>query len=140
MTGDPDAITSGGTGTKREARERAVELAYEARIRDLTIDELFAVLPNEPNRIVTTMLRAVEEHSEEVDRLIAERSLGWSIDRMPAMDLLIMRLAVAEMLSEKTPTAVVLSESVIMAGRYSTDDSSRFVNGVLAAIAELLDR
>jgi N utilization substance protein B len=54
---------------------------------------------------------------------------------MAVLDLVVMRLAVAELLADTTPTGVVLSEAVELAGRYSTDDSGKFVNGILAAIA-----
>jgi N utilization substance protein B len=54
---------------------------------------------------------------------------------MPMLDLIVMRLATAELLTQDTPTGVVLSEAVELASRYSTDESGRFVNGVLAAIA-----
>lgn len=120
---------------RREARERAIELAYEANQRQLSVDELLKTLPLAPVPFAVELLRAAEAHREEADRLIAERATGWSIDRMPVMDRLVMRLAVAELLSMDTPTGVVLNEAVELASRYSTDESGRFVNGVLAAIA-----
>lgn len=126
---------SGGTGGRREGRERAVELAYEAEVRRISIDDLLGLLPVEPDPFVVELLRAAENKRDEAERLIAARATGWTVERMPAVDRLIMRLAVAEMLTSDTPTGVVLSEAVGLAGRYSTDESSRFVNGVLAAVA-----
>jgi N utilization substance protein B len=126
---------TGGAGSRREARERAVELAYEAEVRQISVDELLQLLPTEPGPFAVELLRAAESKREEAERLIAGRATGWSVARMPAVDRLIMRLAVAEMLTCDTPVGVVLSEAVSLAGRYSTDESSRFVNGVLAAVA-----
>lgn len=131
MTTPPEAARS-----RRESRERAIELAYEAQARDLSVDDLLdtLVLPAPPFTI--DLLRQAEKYREEADGHIEARATGWSIQRMPVMDVLIMRLAVAELLEGNTPTGVVLAEAVELAGRYSTDESSRFVNGVLAAIAD----
>lgn len=120
---------------RREARERAIELAYEADLRQLSVDELMADLPIAPASFAVELLRSAESHREEAEALIAAKATGWSIDRMPVIDRLVMRLAVAEMLTMDTPTGVVLSEAVDLVARYSTDESSRFVNGVLAAVA-----
>lgn len=120
---------------RREARERALELAYEANQRQITASELLATLPVAPAPFAVELLAAAEANRERAEELIAGRATGWSIDRMPVMDRLVMRIAVAEMLALATPTGVVLSEAVELAKRYSTDESGRFVNGVLAAIA-----
>ncbi len=120
---------------RREARERALELAYEANQRQITAGELLAALPVAPAPFAVELLTAAEANRERAEELIAGRATGWSIDRMPVMDRLVMRMAVAEMLVLATPTGVVLSEAVELAKRYSTDESGRFVNGVLAAIA-----
>lgn len=130
--------TPGGARSRREARERAVELGYQALVRGESVDELLAGLPLPPPTFTVTLLRAAEEHRDRAEALIAERASGWSIDRMPAIDLLVMRMAVAEMLALDTPTGVILSEAVDLASRYSTDESARFVNGVLAALARQL--
>lgn len=120
---------------RREARERAIELAYEAEQRGDDVDALLAGLVLPPDDYTVTLLRAAEDHREDAERRIAQKARGWSLERMPLLDRLIMRLAVAELLTqEDVPTAVVLAEATELAGRFSTDDSSRFVNGVLAAI------
>lgn len=121
--------------SRREARERAIELAYEAELREITVEELLAGLTLRPDDFVIELLEVTERRKAEADELIASRAAGWSIDRMPAIDRLVMRQAVAELLAHETPTGVILSEAVDLASRYSTDESGRFVNGVLAAIA-----
>ncbi|MFV0257274.1 MAG: transcription antitermination factor NusB [Acidimicrobiales bacterium] len=130
MTGRND-----GPGSRREARERAVELAYEADMRSVPVDDLLRRLPLPPAEFTVELLHAGEARRDEADALVTEYATGWTLERMPTMDRVVMRLAVAEMLTADTPTGVILAEAVDLAGRFSTDESSRFVNGVLAAIA-----
>jgi N utilization substance protein B len=78
----------------------------------------------------------VEANAARIDALLGEAAVGWELDRMPAVDRAVLRLAVYELLEEPgVPAAVVLDEAVALAGEYSTDDSGRFVNGVLATVA-----
>lgn len=121
--------------SRRESRERAVELGYEAQVRSWSVDELLQAQTIAPDNFVVELLRDAESRRAEVDALISAKSTKWTISRMPVLDVVVMRIAVAELLGTDTPTGVVLSEAVELAGRYSTDESSRFVNGVLAAIA-----
>lgn len=121
--------------SRRESRERAVELAYEAEVRGWSVDELIEAQTISLDPFVVTLLRQAEEFRTRADDLIEAKSNRWSISRMPVLDVVVMRIAVAELLADSTPTGVVLSEAVELAGRYSTDESSRFVNGLLAAVA-----
>lgn len=126
---------SSSRSSRREARERAVELTYEATARGWTVDQIVGSLLVRPEPFAVDLLRATEANQSRIDELLAERAKGWSLERMPTIDLIVMRLGVAEMLTEDTPTGVILAEATALAGLYSTDESSRFVNGVLAAIA-----
>ncbi len=121
--------------SRREARERALELAYEAEVRGWSVDQLLDSLVLDPEPFTATLLRAAELQKDAAEALIAAKARGWTLTRMPIIDRLVMRLAVAELLTASTPTGVVLSEAVDLATRYSTDESGRFVNGVLAAVA-----
>ncbi len=94
----------------------------------------------EPDHYTTRLLEGVEIDVEEIDRAIAERLRGWTIERLPVLDLLVLRLAVAELQVTDTPTGVVLAEAVDLASRYGTDESAKFVNGVLGAIARDTNR
>jgi N utilization substance protein B len=85
--------------------------------------------------LTATLLRVAELQRARAEELIASRLKGWTLERLPVIDRLVMRLAVAEMLTMATPTGVILSEAVELAARYSTDESGRYVNGVLAAVA-----
>jgi N utilization substance protein B len=78
----------------------------------------------------------VEKGRTDIDALIASHSKGWTLERMPAIDRTILRIATYELVSRAdTPVAVIIDEAVELAKRFSTDDSGRFVNGVLAAVA-----
>lgn len=122
--------------TRRAARERALELAYEAELRGMTAAECIAGLPVAPDEYAGRLVLGAEEHRDEIDRLIGTYSEHWTIERMPVVDRALLRLGVYELNWEpETPTAVVITEAVELAKAYSTKDSGRFVNGLLARIA-----
>lgn len=102
----------------------------------MTRSDLIASLTLPPEPYTATLLDAAESRRDEADALVSERLRGWTLERLPVMDRLVLRLAVAELLATDTPTGVVIAEAVDLAGRYSTDESSRFVNGVLSAVAK----
>jgi len=78
-------------------------------------------------------------HLSELDRLIDGAAEHWTVDRMPAVDRALLRLATYELAHEPdTPTAVILNEAVRIAKEYSTQNSGRFINGVLATLASEL--
>jgi N utilization substance protein B len=121
---------------RREARERALSLLYEAETKDKSPGEVLDDLPVPPDPFAAGIVTGVGARQDEIDRLIAEHAIGWSVERMPAVDRAVLRMATYELLAHPdVPTAVVLSEAVELAGSYSTDESGRFVNGVLSAIA-----
>jgi N utilization substance protein B len=123
--------------SRREARERALSLLYEAEAKEIAPAQLLADLPVPPDAFAATLVAGVGERLDEIDALISKHAIGWALERMPAVDRAVLRLAIFELIGcEDTPTAVVLSEAVDLAGGYSTDESGRFVNGVLAAVAD----
>jgi N utilization substance protein B len=122
---------------RRESRERALGLCYELEARDITVEALLADLPVEPDEYALELLRGVESHGDDIDHLLREYSEHWAVERMPAVDRAVLRLGCFELAHEpEVPTAVVISEAVDLAKQYSTKDSGRFVNGLLAKIAE----
>lgn len=122
---------------RREARERALGLLYEAEARGLTTDEVIDRLPVEPAPLAAELARGVERNRDEIDELLRRYSRGWRLERMPAVDRALLRMGAYELAERPTvPVAVVIDEAVELAKQYSTDDSSRFVNGMLARIAE----
>ncbi len=126
-------------GGRHEARERAVHLLYESRIKDLPISQVLASQVLAPDEYTDALVRGVVEHRSQIDELLARRVQGWSLERMAALDLVVLQVACFELAHRPdVPRGVVLAEAVDLAGRYGTDDSARFVNGVLAAAADEL--
>jgi N utilization substance protein B len=94
-----------------------------------------------PDALTCELVVGVEEHRERLDEVIAAHAKGWTIARMPLIDLTVMRIAGYELLGRPdVPVAVVIDEAVELAKRFSTDDSGRFVNGVLSAMVSTLRR
>jgi N utilization substance protein B len=127
------------TGSRREARERALGLCYELEVRDLAVDELIEQQPAPPDEYAVQLVRGVADHSTDVDAVLRKFSEHWALERMPAVDRAVLRLGAYELGWEPdVPSAVVISEAVELAKQYSTKDSGRFVNGLLSRIAEEL--
>lgn len=122
---------------RSDARERALYLLYEAHSKGIAPTDALALQVLEPDEMTSDLVTGVQEHRAHLDEAISARARGWTLDRMPVIDLNVLRIAAYE-LSEKpdVPVAVVLDEAVELAKRFSTDDSPRFVNGVLSAVAE----
>jgi N utilization substance protein B len=76
------------------------------------------------------------ESREAIDKLIAEKSIGWSLERITGVDKAILRLAIYEIQFIKTPASVVINEAVNLAKKFSTEDSSKFVNGILGSLVK----
>ena len=124
---------------RSKARKRAVDVLYEA---DLRRSDPLAVLrdriadgnPPVPEHAVR-LVEGVVEQSARIDELIEAHASGWSLDRLPDVDRAILRMATYELLwVDDVPDAVVIDEAVELAKALSTDDSPRFVNGVLAQV------
>jgi N utilization substance protein B len=109
---------------------------YEAESKGVRPASLLAELPIRPERYATELVLGVSERADEVDSLIVQHANDWALARMPVIDRQLLRLATYELLARPDiPTAVVLDEAVELAKSYSTENSGRFVNGVLAAVA-----
>jgi N utilization substance protein B len=129
--------TVGGLGSRREARERALSLLYEADAKACPPDAVLADLPVPPDPFAGDLVAGVGDHLDEIDERIRRFARGWALERMPVVDRTILRMAIYELRHRPdVPTAALISEAVELAKRYSTDDSGRFVNGMLSAIAE----
>ena len=120
---------------RRAARERALELLYEADAKNTTANDIVDALPLAPDAYAVELATGVDVHRDEIDRIIVDHLTGWTLERMPAVDRALLRMATFELLHCDVPVGVVISEAVELASEFSTDDSSRFVNGVLSAIA-----
>ncbi len=125
-------------GTKRHhARERALEILYEASIKARSTVVVLNGLNVRPDPYTVEILVSAEANQERANALISEFAIDWPLERIALVDRLVMTLAVGEMLmDEAPPMAVILDEAVELAKVYSTDSSPSFVNGVLSSIAE----
>lgn len=139
-------MTARPSGSRRRARQRAVEILYEADVRDRPLPELLADYVRAERageegaameEFTLELVRGVHRHREELDGLISAYARDWRLERMPIVDRNLLRLGLFEILYvDDVPTAVAIDEAVELAKRLSTDDSGRFINGVLARIAE----
>ena len=117
--------------TSTEPRQRALEALYAADRRQ--VDDPGADLTGKAKRFVD----GVVKHRQELDEMLNAASKRWPVYRMPAVDRVVLRLGLYELVHEPDiPKAVVISEAVQLAKKYSTERSGGFVNGVLAALAE----
>jgi N utilization substance protein B len=126
--------------TRRYARELALQTLYNVEIgHNLAADALDQTLGEgsqaaEQRGFVKELVLGTLEYSAQSDAEIGPLLEGWTIDRLPTIDRIVLRMSVYELRHHpQTPAAVVLNEAVELAKKYSTDDSGRFVNGVLAS-------
>lgn len=117
---------SGGGGSRRGAKDAA---ATSSRPGIAQVDEF-----------TRRLVLGVNDHGEQIDGLITRYARRWAISRMPIVDRTVLRMATYELLHEDTSPAVVINEAVELAKALSTDDSGRYVNGVLESIRKSLDR
>ncbi|MCZ0727148.1 transcription antitermination factor NusB [Mycolicibacterium iranicum] len=134
-----------GDRGRHQARKRAVDLLFEAEARGITAAEVADarnaladkqtddIAPLNPYTV--TVARGVTDHAEHIDDLISAHLQGWTLDRLPAVDRAILRVAVWELLhADDVPEPVAVDEAVELAKQLSTDDSPGFVNGVLGQV------
>ena len=129
-------------GARTKARKRALDVLYESDLRSADpIETLAARLAQADPPIpayTVALVEGVVARRERIDELLSTYAVGWTLDRMPAVDRTTLRLGVFELLwCDDVPDGVVLSEWVELARTLSTDDSPKFVNGMLARILEL---
>ncbi|MFB9903025.1 transcription antitermination factor NusB [Allokutzneria oryzae] len=128
-------------GARSKARKRAVDVLYEAEAREVDpvtlISERVGSTEVAPvNDYTITLVEGVRDNRARIDQLISEHAEGWNLGRMPAVDRAILRIGLYELLwSADVPDAVAIDEAIELAKTLSTDDSPRFVNGVLGRIA-----
>ena len=124
--------------TRRDARERAIELLYEAETKGVDIEEILVGLPLRPDDYALELATGVIDHQIELDVVLGRHARSWAVERMAVIDRIVLRLGTFELATKlDVPTGAVLSEAVELGGQYgSTDETSRFVNGVLVAVGD----
>ena len=128
---------------RSKARKRALDVLYEAELRDEPVLELMeqrsadSEVPPVPE-YAADLVRGVQAHRERIDELLSAYAEGWTLDRMPAVDRNVLRIVSYYLLwSDCVPDGVAISEAVELAKDLSTDSSPTFVNGLLARLMEL---
>ena len=127
---------------RSKARKRAVDILYEADLRDRDRMELLRERVADPttppvNDHAVRLVEGAVEQGARIDELIEQHASGWSLDRLPDVDRAILRMATYELLwVDDVPDAVVLDEAVTLATTLSTDDSPGYINGVLGAVLD----
>ncbi|UYO98631.1 transcription antitermination factor NusB [Microbacterium sp. M28] len=132
-------------GARTKARKRALDILFSSDVRGDAIGVTLAAeakrAASEPAREASWLYAreiadGIIDHQDEIDEQITTHSRDWKIERMPAVDRALLRIAVWEILyNDQVPTAVAIDEAVELAKEFSTDDSGAFVHGVLARVA-----
>ncbi|HEY9266849.1 transcription antitermination factor NusB [Kribbella sp. NPDC004138] len=127
---------------RSKARKRALDVLFESEVRGLPVGGTLAdrVADNDPpvNEFTVALVEGVAKHIEQIDELLETHSVGWTLDRMPAVDRNILRIGAYELLyDDQVPDVVAVSEAVALARDLSTDESPTFVNGLLARLLQL---
>jgi N utilization substance protein B len=121
---------------RSDARERAMNVLYEADIRGITPAEVMVVIVVPFDDLTRQLIDGTTSALATIDALLSDASHSWPLHRMPTIDRAILRMATYELLERgEVPVAVVIDEAVTLAKRFSTDNSGSFVNGVLSAVA-----
>jgi N utilization substance protein B len=133
---------------RSKARKQALDLLYETDIRGTNLVETLISrdVPAEgpdarPIREYTRdLVNGVSENRRKIDELITTYAQGWDMDRLPAVDRNILRLGIFEILwSTSVPTSVAIDEALVLAKELSSDESSKYIHGVLGRIASIKD-
>ena len=131
---------------RSKARKRALDLLFEAELRDEPVLDLLAERTSSRSaddgppvpEYAADLVRGVQAHRDRIDELLATYAQGWTLDRMPAVDRNVLRIGAYELLwAGDVPDGVAISEAVELAKDLSTDGSPAFVNGLLAKLLDL---
>jgi N utilization substance protein B len=127
---------------RTKARKRALDILFESELRGRpaldTLAERLAAGDPPVSEYTVLLVEGTTSHIARLDELLSTYSRGWSLERMPGVDRNILRLGLFEVLYvDDVPDEVAISEAVHLAGDLSTDESSAFVNGLLARVLEL---
>jgi N utilization substance protein B len=131
---------------RHRSRQRALQVLFSCDLRRQPVDDAISAFyktldseeedpsPGQPDEFMETLVRGATLQAASIDERIAAKSEHWRLDRMPAVDRNILRLAVFEMSDVGTPPPVVIDEALELARQFSTDESVAFINGVLDAV------
>ncbi|WP_043445544.1 MULTISPECIES: transcription antitermination factor NusB [Arthrobacter] len=127
---------------RSKARRRALDILFESAQRDMPALEVIRARREKTDMVIADytvdVVEGVLERQEQIDEFLSTYSQGWTLDRMPAVDLMILRIGSWELLyNDDVPDGVAVSEAVELAKMLSTDESPKFVNGLLGRLQQL---
>jgi len=138
-------MTASTDSARRRARELAFRVAYQADVMGEPVGEAWArtrdaeALSDDQRELIDDVLRLLAGRGEEIDAALREAARHWEIERLAATDRSVLRMAIAELLGRSgTPARVVLDEAIDIAKRFGSEESGRFVNGVLDRVVRNL--
>ena len=128
--------------SRHKSRERALQILFSWDARKQPVDDainayfntLYADVQPAPDDFAAALVRGAVEHGADLDQRISRHAEHWRLERMPAVDRNILRLAVYELTFVGTPAAVAIDEAIELARKFSNEESAQFVNGVLDAV------
>lgn len=129
--------------SRRMARELALQALFSVEVGHRepaeVLDEYLSTFSESAHRLfVKDLVLGTIEHSGESDDAIKPLLQGWTIERLPTIDRLLLRMGTFELrYHPETPAPVIINEAVELAKRFSTEDSGKFVNGVLSALGKV---
>lgn len=132
-------------GKRTTARRLAMQALYQMDMGqadfDLALEAVFAEeeFIEETKEFATQLVSAVLANKQKIDEIIRQRSIGWSLDRISYIDRNILRISLYEILFTTTPKSVVINEAVNLAKKFASEESSRFINGILGKYVEQVD-
>lgn len=127
---------------RTKSRKRALDILFESELQSLppggTLAERLESSEHPVNDYTVSLVEGVVLHRDRLDEILTEHAVGWTLDRMPAVDRNLLRIGAFEILYvDDVPDAVAVSEAVGLASELSTEESPSFVNGLLSKIVEL---
>ncbi|WP_346927141.1 transcription antitermination factor NusB [uncultured Arthrobacter sp.] len=125
-----------------KARNRALDVLFEAEQRSVSAFDVLKSRREQTDQIVNPytleIVEGVVSHQVAIDEFLETYSQGWTLDRMPSVDRIILRIGTWELLyNDDVPDGVAVSEAVALAKTLSTDDSPSFINGLLGRLQQL---
>jgi transcription antitermination protein NusB len=135
----------------RQSRDVAIQMLYQWEVGRLSVPEVAESfwrigevdegISDRARERAAELVRGTVAHVGQIDRILEDASRNWRLDRMPVIDRLILRLGIYELLHDPaTPPAVVIDEAIELARRFSTEEAVPFVNGVLDAVKDRIER
>jgi N utilization substance protein B len=136
------ADPSRSTSARSKARRRALDLLFESEQRSVSVSSALKQRRESTDQIINVytvdVIEGVTEMQETIDEFLQTYSQGWTLDRMPAVDRIILRIGAWELLyNDDVPDGVAVSEAVELAKMLSTDESPQFINGLLGRLQQL---